>query len=353
VRQSQNQLFGLPARDLAHILHHAAVDLESLRGPRGSQIFLTGGTGFFGKWLLAALAHADAELGLELHLTVLSRDPAAFVRQYPEVAEIRAIQFIAGSVADYAHTFAPEEPRFDFILHAATDTTAFTTEAEERDRSRTIVEGTRRMLELAQDSGVERLLNISSGAVYGAFTSQPTGAKESDYESAQPLSPYAEAKRAAEQLCADSPVDFVTARAFAFLGPHLPLDAHFAAGNFLRDARRGGPILVRGDGTALRSYLHPADLVVWLLRILVRGQRARAYNVGSDEAVTIAQLARQTAAAVEPAPEVIIQSVQAAGPQNIYLPDITRARTELNLDVAIRLADAISRTLTFLKETEK
>jgi nucleoside-diphosphate-sugar epimerase len=189
---------------------------------------------------------------------------------------------------------------------------------------------------------------VSSGAVYGAFASQLSGAREDDYANAQPLIPYATAKREAERLCGESGVDFVTARAFAFLGPHLALDAHFAAGNFLRDARRGGPILVRGDGTALRSYLHPADLVVWLLRILVRGQRARAYNVGSDEAVTTAQLARHIADAVQPTPDVIIQSVQPQGPQNIYLPNIQRARTELNLDVAISLRDAIARTLEFL-----
>jgi dTDP-glucose 4,6-dehydratase len=161
--------------------------------------------------------------------------------------------------------------------------------------------------------------------------------------------PYGEAKREAERLCAESGVDFVTARAFAFLGPYLPLDAHFAAGNFLRDARRGGPILVRGDGTALRSYLYPADLVVWLLRILLRGRRARAYNVGSDEVVSTAQLARCIAVAVRRPPEVVIQSVQPQGPQNIYLPDIRRARAELNLDVAIPLQDAIARTLAFLE----
>jgi dTDP-glucose 4,6-dehydratase len=193
------------------------------------------------------------------------------------------------------------------------------------------------------------MLNVSSGAVYGIFTGQPSGAKEDDDASAEPLTPYGKAKCEAERLCAESDVDFVTARAFAFLGPYLPLDAHFAAGNFLRDARRGGPILVRGDGTALRSYLYTADLVVWLLRILLRGRRARAYNVGSDEVISTAQLARRIAAAVQPAPEVIIQSVQPQGPQNIYLPDIRRARAELNLDVAVPLDDAIARTLAFLE----
>jgi nucleoside-diphosphate-sugar epimerase len=343
VRKSQNHLFSLPAPDLAHILRDAATELEELRG---KSVFLTGGTGFFGKWLVGALCHADAELSLGLRLTVLSRDPASFLRRHPEVANAPALRFEQGHVAD----FPLADHRHDYILHAAADTVA--TEAEEKERSRAIVAGTSHMLELARKSGARRLLYASSGAVYGALVGQPSGAKEDDYASAVPLIPYGDAKRNAEQLCEESGVDFVTARAFAFLGPYLPLDAHFAAGNFLRDARRGGPILVRGDGTALRSYLHPADLVVWLLRILLRGQRARAYNVGSDEVVTTAQLARYMADAVQPKPEVLIQSVQPQGPQNIYLPDIHRARTELNLTVAIPLQDAITRTLAFLENNE-
>ena len=339
MRKSQNQLFELPAPDLAHILREAAGELEALRGKR---LFITGGTGFFGKWLLGALACADTELELGLRVTTLSRDPAAFARQFPEVEEMDALDFVRGHVAEYSG----DDSTYDYVLHAAADTAVHSN--AEGERTRSIVDGTRSMLELARKTGARRMLNVSSGAVYGAFTGQPTGAKESDYVFATPLNPYAEAKRAAEAQCAASDVDFVTARAFAFLGPHLPLEAHFAAGNFLRDARRGGPIQVRGDGSALRSYLHPADLVVWLLRILLRGERGRAYNVGSDEAVTVGELAHRIAAAVQPKAEVVIQSAQAPGPQNIYLPDISRARTELGLNVAIGLDDAIARTLSFL-----
>jgi dTDP-glucose 4,6-dehydratase len=342
-RKSQNNLFALSDRDLVHIIRDAAAELEGLRG---KSLFLTGGTGFFGKWLLAGLCRADMELGLGLRMTALSRDPAPFLQRHPEVASVSALNFVRGHVADFP--LAAHRP--DYILHAAADTTAFTTEAEERERSRAIVEGARHALDLARNCGA-RLLNVSSGAVYGAAAARLAGAKEDDCASAVALTPYGEAKREAERLCEESGLDFVAARAFAFLGPHLPLDAHFAAGNFLRDAVRGGPILVRGDGTALRSYLYPADLVVWLLRILLRGQRARAYNIGSDEIVTTAQLARRIADAVRPAPEVVIQSAQPQGPQNIYLPNISRVRSELNLSVAIPLGDAIARTLAFLQSS--
>ena len=338
MRKSQNDFFSLPERDLAHVAHHAAAELEELRG---KSLFITGGTGFFGKWLLAALRHAD----LGLRLTVLSRDPAQFLKQNPAWSSYPALKFQQGHIADFS---LGQDP-YDYIVHAASDTTAFTTPAEEKERSRAIVDGTRRVLELAQKSGAHRTLYISSGAVYGTAAGKVSGAAEDDYALAQPLTPYAEAKREAERLCEASGLDFVTARAFAFLGPYLPLDAHFAAGNFLRDVLRGGPIMVRGDGTALRSYLYPADLIVWLLRILLRGGKARAYNVGSDEVVSTAQLAGLIAEVVNPAVEVKIQSAQPQGPHNIYLPDIRRAHTELNLDVVIPLREAIARTLSFLE----
>ena len=339
----QNHLFALPADDLDHILRLAAEELEELRGKK---VFITGGTGFFGKWLLGSLLHANATMGLQTQLTVMSRDPIGFLRRTPGLSESENLNFVRGDVA----TLRVDRLEIDYIIHAAADTTAFTNNADERARARTISLGTQNMLVSAQANRA-RLLNISSGAVYGAATSKLTGASESDFAETAAVTPYGKAKREAERLCAGTSVDYVTARAFAFLGPHLPLDAHFAAGNFLRDAIRGGPIQVRGDGTALRSYLHPADLVVWLLRILIRGERGQAYNVGSDEVVTTAQLARLIADAVQPKAEVVIQSVQPQGPQNIYLPNVTRARTELNLDVTIPLQDAIKRTLAFLKSS--
>jgi dTDP-glucose 4,6-dehydratase len=205
----------------------------------------------------------------------------------------------------------------------------------------------------------------SSGAVYGRQPPEVTHIPE-DF----PFSPdqpgirnaYAEGKRAAEELClaASRPnahggsVHATIARCFAFVGPHLPLNIHFAIGNFIRDALAGRPIHVGGDGTPWRSYLYAADLVEWLLVILLNGQAGRPYNVGSETAVSIRELADRvaTVAATEQPeqgrPDVLVARQPHQGvPSERYVPDCGRARTELGLIPATSLDTAILRTMRF------
>jgi len=163
-----------------------------------------------------------------------------------------------------------------------------------------------------------------------------------------PASAYAEGKRAAELLCAlaaqDSRLEVKIARCFAFVGPYMKLDAHFAIGNFIRDQIGGGPIRVSGDGSALRSYMYAGDLMVWLWTILFRGQPLRAYNVGSEEAVSIAELADAVSQALTPRVAVEILGKPGNKPVHRYVPSTARARNELGLECRVSLQEAIQRT---------
>jgi dTDP-glucose 4,6-dehydratase len=207
------------------------------------------------------------------------------------------------------------------------------------------------------------MLFTSSGAVYGRQPPEVSHVAEDYAGGPDPLdrrSAYAEGKRAAEFLCglaatrANSPVSVSIARCFAFVGPHLPLDVHFAIGNFIRDALAGGPIRISGDGTPYRSYLYAADLAEWLVTILLRGEAGRAYNVGSDEAISIQDLANRVAAVAAglwPArpPIRVVTALQAkpASQPSFYVPKCRRAIDELGLSVTTPLAKAIRDTLAF------
>ena len=332
----------LSEADLQHVLDHTGGLWEELRGGR---IFVTGGTGFFGCWLLETFARANEQLGLNAQLLALTRSPEAFARKAPHLAGHPAITLWRGDVRDFDFPGG----KFSHVIHAGTASGAPVDPLEMFD---TIVNGTRRTLDFAASGGVEKFLFVSSGAVYGP---QPPGLErvpETCLGAPDPTDPnaaYGEGKRAAELLCTlfckARGIEVKIARCFAFVGPHLPLDAHFAIGNFIRDALSGGPIRVKGDGTPVRSYLYAADLAVWLWTLLFQGTPGRACNVGSMEAVSIADLAGKVAAVISPETTVTIQtppdpSVLPAR----YVPDTTRAVRELGLRVRVSLEEAIRRT---------
>lgn len=163
-----------------------------------------------------------------------------------------------------------------------------------------------------------------------------------------PFSADAAGKRAAELLAATSGLRVEIARCFALVGPHLPLDAHFAAGNFLRDAAAGKPIVVRGDGTPIRSYLYASDRVIWLLTIRRDGRGDYPYNAGSDRPTTIAELAQLVADIAGGLPVEFLQNAS-AGAAERYLPDARRAQQEVGLGVLIGLSEAVRKTLAWIR----
>jgi dTDP-glucose 4,6-dehydratase len=309
-------------------------------------LLLTGGTGFYGGWLLETLT-AAVDRGLDSQVTVLTRDPAAFLRARPRLAGHPAVTLLGGDVL----TLSLPTARFTHVIHAATAASAKLNSEQPQLMFNTIVEGTRRALEVARASGATRFLLASSGAVYGR---QPPGITHLD-ETFQgtpvpgdPGSAYGEGKRAAEALCLEAAAAGglapVIARGFAFSGPYLPLDAHFAIGNFVHDALAGGPIRVGGDGTPLRSYLYGADLATWLWTLLSRGRAGRAYNVGSERAISIADLARLVANVLGVARGVEVAGTPIAGrPAERYVPSTRRAREELGLDEVWTLEEAVVR----------
>jgi dTDP-glucose 4,6-dehydratase len=212
------------------------------------------------------------------------------------------------------------------------------------------------MIHLAKERHARSFLFVSSGAVYGrqpAFLSCLPEDYHGGPDWLDANSVYGEGKRVAEMMCSlfaqETAIPVAMARCFTLVGPHLPLDQHFAIGNFIRDALAGRNIAVRGDGSPIRSYLYAADLTIWLWRLLLGAQELPtnpyALNVGSPEAVSIAQLAHEVVHALNPTLNVEIESsMKTAERQPRYVPDVRKAETELGLTPLIGLREAIRRT---------
>lgn len=323
---------------------------EALREEaRGARFFVTGGTGFFGCWILETLIVANDDHGLGLSLTVLTRNTDAFRVRVPHLAMHPAVNFLGGDV----RSFPISGERFEYVIHAAFDSSR---EPDAVETKSTIVDGTARCLELACRARARKFLFVSSGAVYGKQPPDISHVPEEYFDdpaSPDSVSPYGEAKRAAEALClrtaSETGLEVKIARGFAFVGPHMPLDAHFAIGNFIRDALAGGPIRVRGDGTAIRSYLYAADLAVWLLTILLRGRSGAAYNVGSEREVSVSELARLVADTIDPCLAMEIARRASGAPPERYVPSNRKARAELGLAETVELREAIRRTATWYR----
>jgi nucleoside-diphosphate-sugar epimerase len=340
------------ARDLDQILGQGEGLWDELRG---SRLFVTGGTGFFGRWLLESLVWANERVNLGASVVVLTRDAAAFRREMPDLTADPAIALHGGDVTSF--TFPAG--RFSHIVHMGS-TAALATFRNEEPLAKftTIVHGTQRVLDFAVLSGATKFLLTSSGVVYGVQPADMTHVPEEYGGGPEPTDPAAalgHSKRAAEFLAAaygsKHGLETKVARCFSFIGAHLQLDIHYAIGNFIRDALAGRPIEVRGDGTPRRSYLYAADLVVWLLAILCHGEPGRPYNVGSEEDVTIADLAGRVARLAPSPVEVRIAGglAPASAAPNRYVPSTRRARSELGLKQTVNLDDALDRTVRSLR----
>ncbi len=342
--QSNVSRSGLDAAELDALALALEPHLSTLAD---ASILITGATGWFGVWILDLLCIADDKMNLGIRITAVSREPRRFVARFPRFADHR-VTWIETDI----RRLGPMGSGFSHVIHAAADSSAKAEAFTGLEHFDTIVGGTRQALAIAGPN-CKSFLFLSSGAVYGP--AQPdcdrfTEDHPTAPEACQAISNYAEGKRAAEQLCqmaASIGTPTRIARCFAFVGPHMPLDKHFAIGNFIRDAISGRPIRVKSDGKPKRSFMYMTDLMRALIVILIEGQIARPYNVGSDVAVSIEELAH-CVDRVACGCGVTIGGT-ASDPTDRYIPDITRLKRELRCTPEVGLDAAVARTAAWYR----
>ena len=288
------------------------------------RIFVTGGTGFFGKSIADYISAHEKSRWKECEFVVLSR-------------RVRTnegnVSYVQGNICDFDFP----NGHFDAIIHMASPIQGALPELEMEQE---ILSGTRRIISFAKYAKVERVLFTSSGAVYGSSSQSK---RETDI--CKPENGYGAAKLASERMFIEAGLDVKIARCFAFVGKRLPRRGCFAIGNFIQDCVENKTIIIKGDGTPLRSYLYADDLAEWLLTILDRGISGRPYNVGSEYSLSIRDLAVRVRSVLGTTNKIEICTAPSSFPPSVYVPDVSRAKKELGLKVRVDIDNAIRLSL--------
>lgn len=346
VKPKKLSIFNIGEEDLEFILAELKTSIVKLKD---SKILITGGTGFFGKSILSGLLHINLSLNLNIKIFVLSRNPKKFKRKFPEVNKYKELFFIEGNIVN----FSTIENGFTHIIHAATEASI---EAHQKisDLSEVIIDGTRNILNFANKKKINNVLYISSGSVYGKQSTknfikfnENSGffLNSSNFNDTSGI-----LKKSAELLCnywaSEAPEKTIKiARCFSFVGPWLPIDTHFAIGNFIKSATTNSDIIIHSDGSSLRSYLYTSDLVIWLFKILLFEKKFLTINVGSDKAHSLYDIAyllkkltgKNFKILTENKPEFL---------STAYIPNINLAKKN-NLKVLTSLTDSLMKTFKF------
>jgi UDP-glucuronate decarboxylase len=289
-------------------------------------------------------------------LLLTSRSPDAVWEKALKIDSKCPVQRIAADIKNFT---IPDEFYYGYIIHAATPASASLNSDDPYKMYNIIIEGQERILAEALKAS-SRLLFLSSGAVYGKQPLDLEKLSEEfsfDKNDGGKISAYHDGKRAAE-MQSDIAVlrwdtDVVTARLFAFIAPFLPFGTHFAAGNFMQDALQSSQVIIKSGGGSVRSYQYATDMCSNLWALAVRGSTGEKYNVGSDVAVSIKDLAQAVVRNVNPVAKVVITGKDTIENTSRYLPSIEKISSQLKIKNHVGLDDALKRTALWWRQSEE
>lgn len=330
--------------------------LTSLTEMRGSTLLVTGGTGFVGSWLAEAVAFLNDKHAFGTHLILQSPKASQLSERHPHLCRRADIE-----LQDIDARNIHELPRsVQWVIHAAGSPDGRQHASDPTRTIETIVGGTTALMKAAgRSADLKKILNISSGHVYGGQPMDIERIPENYVGGVDPASfrsAYAEAKRMAETVCASYGSQYripvTTARPFAFVGPYQFLDRPWAVNNLVRDATLGENLRIHGDGLTVRSYMYPADMAVWLLTMLVRGEIGAAYNVGHPDGVTLLALAQMIVRLASKPVQIETDVLrEARSSRSRFVPDVTKSQRNLKLAINFDLESSLERMMSWAQSS--
>lgn len=321
------------------------------------RIAVVGGTGFIGTWISETVAALNDELGGSTRVDVYGRSAASWADAHQHLSSREDIRSVC---VDVRSSFELPQDTTHVLFAAGLADPRVQASEPLRVHETALLGISNTLAASSRLESLQRFVNISSGLVSGNKNSA-TGLKESDIghlDFTRVHNTYAESRRAAENLVSvygnQYKIPFTTARAFTFLGPYQSLDLPWAVNNFIRDAVTGNDINLHGDGSTRRSYLYGSDAATWLLRLLVDGQDGEIYNVGGDEPISHAEIAKKIASRILPNPRVIFKSQPNSEKRGEdFFPDLYKVQTDFGLLSTIKIEHAIERIILWHASREQ
>lgn len=247
--------------------------------------------------------------------------------------------------------------QWDEIYHLACPASPVAYDRDRTQTLRTCFEGTRNVLEMTAKCDA-RVLLTSTSEVYGDPLEHP---QREDYRGNVscdgPRSCYDEGKRVAEALCAayaaQQGVDVRVARIFNTYGPRMRPDDGRVVSNFVRQALRGEPLTIYGDGGQTRSLCYVDDTVEGLVRLMA-SDVSEPVNVGNPHEVTVRTLANEVRRACGEitCKEIVCRPLPKDDPAR-RKPDISRARECLDWEPKVDLEEGLRRTVAWFRSALK
>jgi nucleoside-diphosphate-sugar epimerase len=264
-------------------------------------VLITGAAGFLPAYIVETLLYLNrSHLSRPARVIALVRNVDRVRERFLPYLDDPNLQILVQNVSDPL-TF--REP-FDFVIHAASQASPVFYRTDPVGTLSANILGTWHLLEAARRHPVRGFLYFSSGEVYGIIKGNSGPIAEHDGGFLDPTdvrSCYGESKRMAETMCVawahqySIPTRIV--RPFHTYGPGMRLDDGRVFADFVRDILKGGPIVLRSDGSARRSFCYLADATQGFFTVLLKGQTGEAYNVANpDGECSIAELADRLAA---------------------------------------------------------
>jgi dTDP-glucose 4,6-dehydratase len=304
------------------------------------RVLVTGGAGFLGSHLCDALLAKGCEVVCMDSLLTGTTANIAHVRD-------PRFLFIKHDVTNYIVV----EGALDYVLHFASPASPVDYLELPIQTLKVGALGTHKALGLAKAKGAAFLL-ASTSEVYGDPLVHPQ--REDYWGNVNPVGPrgvYDEAKRFAEAMTMAyhrvHGVDTRIVRIFNTYGPRMRLTDGRAIPTFIRQALRGEPLTVHGDGSQTRSFTYVSDLVEGVWR-LMQAAVNEPVNLGNPHEMSLLEMAKRVIALSGSDSQIVFTPLPVDDPK-VRQPDIERARRVLGWEPSVPLDEGLMRTIDWYR----